>query len=171
VIVAADVLAETNECGATVPMVDQIEETFGCKPKQLLADSNHGTGANLEKLEKAGVEAYIPVEVHETPASVRRDQHQERREAMRARLVSAEGKVADRRRAPVVEGTFGVLKSVLGGVLRRGGDTTARCFAGKRDQGNISPEFSSSRRHPQPAAREADLNGKPPRGTAFSPCK
>ena len=206
VIVDADVLAESNECGATLATVARIEETFGSKPKQLLADSNHGTGANLEKLEEAGVEAYIPVEARETPASVRRDdgsvavaesqwpnlprspqtrkldksaflydrgrdcywcpagrrldydkmakhareggeavyriyrcggcagcplggaclsegravrtvrrdQHEERREAMRARMASAEGKAAYRRRAPVIEGTFGVLKSVLG---------------------------------------------------------
>lgn len=206
IIVDADVLAEPNELGATVPMVERIEETFGSKPKQLLADSNHGTGANLEKLEQAGVEAYIPVEGRETPASVRRedgsvavaesewpklprspqtkkldksaflydkekdcywcpsgrrlayestmrqkraggeavyriytcegcagcplsgeclskqakrrsvarDQHEGRREAMRARLTSPEGRAVYRRRAPLVEGTIGVMKAVMG---------------------------------------------------------
>ena len=206
VIVDADVLAESNECGATLATVARIEETFGSKPKQLLADSNHGTGANLEKLEQAGVEAYIPVEGQETPAPVRRedgsvavtesewpnlprspqtkkldksaflydkekdcygcpsgrrlayestmrqeraggeavyriyacegcagcplsgeclskqakrrsvarDQHEGRREAMRARLTSPEGRAVYRRRAPLVEGTIGVMKAVLG---------------------------------------------------------
>lgn len=206
VIVDAQVLAESNENGATLGTVARIEATFGAKPKQLLADSNHGTGAILEGLEKAGVDALIPVEgqspvepvvrpdgsvpVAETAWSdlprsaptgkldkaaflydkardcywcplgrrltfthtateartgglieyrmyagadctgcrlsgeclskkaarrtVARDQHEERREAMRGRLATEEGKAAYGRRAPVVEGVFGVLKAVLG---------------------------------------------------------
>ena len=205
-IVDAQVLAESNENGATLGTVARIEETFGAKPKQLLADSNHGTGAILEGLEQAGVDALIPVE-GQTPTepvvradgslpvaesawadlprsaqtrkldksaflydkerdgywcpmgqllafahtatekrsggdaeyrvyvsadctgcrlsgdclskkaarrTVARDQHETRREAMRRRLATEEGKAAYRRRAPVVEGTFGVLKAVLG---------------------------------------------------------
>jgi hypothetical protein len=179
---------------------------LGQKPRQVLADSNHGTGANLEGLEQAGVEALIPVEgktptepvvradgsvpvaenewpnlprnrqtgkldkaaflydkeadVYRCPMgrrlaftytakekrsggeavlrmyasadctgcglsgaclskkaarrTVARDQHEERREAMRRRLATEEGKAAYRRRAPLGEGTFGVLKAVLG---------------------------------------------------------
>jgi transposase len=206
VIVDAQVLAESNENGATLGTVGRIEETFGAKPKQLLADSNHGTGANLEGLEKAGVDAWIPVE-GQTPTepvvrsdgglpvaenawpnlprsaqtrkldksaflydkerdcywcpmgrplaftytttekrsggeivyrmytcadctgcrlsgeclskkaarrTLARDQHEARREAMRRRLATEEGKAAYRRRAPGVEGAFGVLKAVLG---------------------------------------------------------
>jgi transposase len=206
IIVDADVLAESNELGATVPMVERIGETFGVKPRRVLADSNHGTGANLERFEEAGVEAYIPVEGQETPEAVRRedgsvavpesqwtnlprspqtrkldksaflydkekdcywcpsgrrlayestmrqeraggdavyriyacegcagcplsgeclskkakrrsvarDQHEGRREAMRARLASPEGRVVYRRRAPLAEGTIALIKAVLG---------------------------------------------------------
>jgi transposase len=206
VIVDADVLAESNEGGATLPTVARIEATFGEKPRQLLADGNHGTGANLEALEAAGVEAFIPVEGGRTAEAVRRadghqpvpesawpdlprspqtkrldkaaflydkerdcywcptgrrlgfshameqaraggpaacrvyvchectgcplaaaciakngtrrtvmrDQHEERREAMQARLATEAGKAAYRRRAPLVEGVIGVVKSVLG---------------------------------------------------------
>ena len=46
--------------------------------------------------------------------SVARDQHEGRREAMRARLTSPEGRAVYRRRAPLVEGTIGVMKAVLG---------------------------------------------------------
>ena len=49
---------------------------------------------------------------------VRRDQHERRREAMRRRLATEEGKAAYRRRAPEVEGTFGVLKAA-GSAARR----------------------------------------------------
>jgi transposase len=206
IIVDADVLSETNESASTAPSVERIEETFGAKPKQVLADSNHGTGANLEKLEEAGVEALIPVEGGRTAEAVKRpdgsrpvaesqwptlpkspqtgkldrsaflydkeadcywcptgrrlafaytaaerrgggqavyrmyrcedcagcplagaclskqakrrtvgrDQYEPLREAMRARLASEEGRAAYRRRAPLVEGTTGVIKAVLG---------------------------------------------------------
>jgi transposase len=206
VIVDADVLAESGESGATVPTVERIEEAFGSKPRQMAADSHHGTGANLEALEAAGVEALIPVEAGGTAQLVRRaegsrpvaesewpnlprspqtgkldksaflydqerdcywcptgrrmafantgkqkrdggdalyrayacedcsgcplsgqclskkaerrtvarDQHEERREAMRARMESEAGRAAYRRRAPLVEGAQGILKAVLG---------------------------------------------------------
>ena len=206
VIVDAQVLAESNENGAMLATLARIEEAFGAKPKQVLADSNHGTGAILEGLERAGVEALIPVEgktptepvmradgsvavaenawsnlprsaqtrkldksaflydkerdcywcpmgrrlafAHTTTEkraggdaeyrvyasadcagcglsgaclskkaarrTVSRDQHEARREAMRGRLSTEEGKAAYGRRAPVVEGVFGVLKAVLG---------------------------------------------------------
>jgi hypothetical protein len=74
VIGDADVLAESNEGGATLPTVARIEATFGEKPRQLLADGNHGTGATLEA---AGVEAFIPVEGGRTAEAVQRaDGHQ-----------------------------------------------------------------------------------------------
>ena len=206
VIVDADVLAESGESGATAPTVERIAETFGARPRQLAADSHHGTGANLEALEAAGVEALIPVEAGGTAQLVRRpegsrpvaesewpnlprspqtgkldksaflydqerdcywcptgrrmafantakqkrdggdalyrtyacedcsgcplsgqclskkaerrsvarDQHEERREAMRARMESEAGRAAYRRRAPLVEGAQGILKAVLG---------------------------------------------------------
>ena len=72
-IVDADVLAVTNGSGATVPTVERIGETFGVRPTQVLADSNHGAGATLEALAEAGVDALIPVEGRATPASVARE--------------------------------------------------------------------------------------------------
>lgn len=205
-IVDAQVLAESNEGGATVPTVGRIKTAFGAKPRQLVADSNHGAGANLEALEEDEVEALIPVEGQRTTEPVQRadgsqpvpeaawpnlprspqtgkldksaflydkerdccwcptgrrlafshtttqareggdavyrvyacadgsgcalagaclskrgtrrtvarDQHEERREAMRARLASEAGRAAYRRRAPLVEGTMGLIKAVLG---------------------------------------------------------
>jgi transposase len=60
-IVDVDCHAETFESHTTVATVERIEETFGQRPSQLLADGAHGTGQNLTKLAAAGVDAYIPV--------------------------------------------------------------------------------------------------------------
>lgn len=72
-IVDADVVAVANESGTIVPTVERIGETFGARPTQVLADTNHGTGANLEALALAGVDALIPVEGPAMPASAARE--------------------------------------------------------------------------------------------------
>lgn len=60
-IVDADVLSDGGEGQATVATVDRIEDQFGAKPDQFLADSAHASGTNLEELDRREVEAYIPV--------------------------------------------------------------------------------------------------------------
>ena len=60
-ILDADVTGDGDESHMTVPTVERIEERFEQKPDQLLADSSHGTGRNLQELEDRGIEAYIPV--------------------------------------------------------------------------------------------------------------
>jgi len=64
-IVDTDVLDDSDEGQVTVATVDRIEESFGEKPEQLLADSAHGSGANLTELAERQVEAYIPLEQRE----------------------------------------------------------------------------------------------------------
>jgi hypothetical protein len=205
-IVDADVVAVASESDTTVPTVERIAQTFGARPGQVLADAGHGSGATLEALAAAGVDAVIPPEGRATPAgvvredgsrpvppsewaalprtgpkgkldraaflydkardgywcpagrlltyshsstqerhggaaryrtyqssdcggcplaatclsksgaprSVSRDQHEARREAMRAHLATDEGRAAYRRRAPLAEGTMAGLKAVLG---------------------------------------------------------
>jgi transposase len=61
-IVDTEVLADGDEGRQTVATVDRVEEAFGEKPRQLLADSAHGSGANLAGLAERGVDAYIPLE-------------------------------------------------------------------------------------------------------------
>ena len=60
-IVDADVLADHSEATVTVATVQHLQETLGQAPGQLLADTAHATGDNLEQLAAAGVEAYIPL--------------------------------------------------------------------------------------------------------------
>jgi len=61
-IVEADVVAEPNESAMTVPMVQRVEQSYAERPAQLLADSHHGTGPNLQQLDQMGVEAFVPVQ-------------------------------------------------------------------------------------------------------------
>jgi transposase len=64
-VVDADVLADSDETQAVLPAVERIEETYGQKPEQVLADGAFGSGPNLSGLAAAGVEAYIPLEQRE----------------------------------------------------------------------------------------------------------
>jgi hypothetical protein len=52
----------TDEGAQTVEMVDQVAADFGQMPAQVLADSKHGTGNNLQELAERGVEPFIPLE-------------------------------------------------------------------------------------------------------------
>lgn len=61
-IVDADVHSTEPEGVAVIPTVDRIEENFGAKPKQLLADTAFAGGQNLEGLEARSIEAIMPVE-------------------------------------------------------------------------------------------------------------
>ena len=73
-VVDCDVHAEATEAHTTVETVDRIEETFGQKPEQFLADGAHGTGENIEAMEARGVDAYIPPEgMHRGPNPARRE--------------------------------------------------------------------------------------------------
>jgi len=60
-IMDAEVIVGADECEQTVESVDRIEENFDEAPRQLLADTNFGSGENLAELQGRQVEPYIPV--------------------------------------------------------------------------------------------------------------
>jgi hypothetical protein len=95
-IVAAEIV--DSESGATVAVVDEIEQELGARPAAVLADSAHGTGVNLTALAARGIAAYIP------PA----------RQAMRERLKTEAGRAVYGRRRWLCETPLAVLKSRLG---------------------------------------------------------
>lgn len=61
-IVDAAVITDSSEPEAVIPTMERIEETFGKRPGQLLADTGFGTGNNLTELADMGVEAFVPPE-------------------------------------------------------------------------------------------------------------
>ena len=61
-IADADVDNRPTEGQATVATVDRIEQTFGVRPKEVVADGAYADGQELAGLEARDVKAYIPVE-------------------------------------------------------------------------------------------------------------
>ena len=61
-IVDCEVIADPNEHTQTLPAADRIEENFGRKPENFLADTAHGTGENLEGMASRKVTFFTPME-------------------------------------------------------------------------------------------------------------
>jgi transposase len=59
-IVAADVLEDSDESEAVLPAVEAVEENLGQRPQEILADSAFQSGPNLQGLKEREVEGYIP---------------------------------------------------------------------------------------------------------------
>ena len=66
-IVGTEVLADGDEAGATVPMIDAVREDLDEKPERLLADGAFGGGENLAQLAQREVESYIPLQHRKAP--------------------------------------------------------------------------------------------------------
>jgi len=60
-IADAEVLPGGEDSRQAVETVDRIEEAFGHKPKEFLADGAYGSGQTLEGLDDRDVEAFIPM--------------------------------------------------------------------------------------------------------------
>lgn len=95
-IMDTQVLPGNDEASTVLPAVDNVEQNFGTRPRQLNADTNFNSGPNLQGLQERGVEALMPGrQVHE---SVQRpDPTQPVAEARRVSLpVNPQNKVLDK---------------------------------------------------------------------------
>jgi|SRR5712692_1832048 transposase len=112
----------TSDSASLLPMLDEVQKTCREGPKEVSADSGFFSVQNLVKLEKRGIEGYIP-DAHLTGELKRRrgplkcagDSPEHVR--MRARLRSPAGQARYRKRQALVEPVIGVLKEQRG--LRR----------------------------------------------------
>ena len=75
-VVATDVIAECDEKSVLPETLDEIEETFGEKPKRLLGDTIFNHSSNLIEVDKRDIELYAPIEDHEINPAVRDDPRQ-----------------------------------------------------------------------------------------------
>ncbi len=66
-IVHADVLPASDEASAVIPAVQAAEALTGQKIKAVLADTNFASGAVLNALDTAGIEAYMPTRSSSPP--------------------------------------------------------------------------------------------------------
>ena len=59
-IMDMQVLTDNNEASTVLPAIEHVQETFGQKPQEVLADSGFNSGPNLAGLSEQQVEALMP---------------------------------------------------------------------------------------------------------------
>jgi transposase len=116
VIVAADVVAQQNDCDQLVVLLDQIEENTGSQPDELSADSGYCSEENLAALDERGIRGYVATGRQErgTSSPTNRDRGGPRSRAMRARLRRGGWRSRYRLRKVTVEPVFGQIKERRG---------------------------------------------------------
>jgi transposase len=119
-ILAQRVTQHTNDNESLLPMVQAIEQQVGKKPERVSADSGFFSLANLQSLEQAGIDAYVPDSnlAHEmnfgrrvVGAAPARERLHRR---MRQKLRDPVGRMIYQRRKAIVEPVIGVLKEQRG---------------------------------------------------------
>jgi len=114
-IVAQRVTQAATDNESLAPMVALIGQVCGTPPGQVVADSGFYSNQNVERMEQANIEAYVPdsnlareLNLGLPPDDTRyRDPRLKR---MRERMRSDHGRSLYRRRKALVEPVFGVLK-------------------------------------------------------------
>jgi transposase len=98
IILDSQVLGGNDEASTVMPAVANIQESFGAKPRQLLADSGFNTGENLAGLKEQDVQPLMPPrQPTDASAALRDDPQQPVAEEKRAALpVNPQSKRLDR---------------------------------------------------------------------------
>ena len=119
-IVATRVTQNQHDVHALLPMVEEVERQCGSPPEQVLADAGFFSLANVEELERRGIDAYVPdsnlaceLNTGRRPPPHCRPRHAVQRR-MRQKLRSPAGRAVYGRRKAVVEPVLGVLKQQRG---------------------------------------------------------
>ena len=119
-VVAQQVSQASTDNELLVPLVEQVEQECGERPRQVSADSGFFTQENLRAMEERGIDAYVPDShlAHELNRGRRprghgaaRDPAQQR---MRRKLRSAAGRATYGKRKELVEPRLGTLKEQHG---------------------------------------------------------
>lgn len=121
-IVAERVTQNASDNRSLVPMVEQVEQQCGQRPKAVLADTGFFSAENLRQMKERGVEAYVPdpnlaYELHGRGRASGIGRYGLRDESvrhMRERLRTAAGRAVYQQRKVLVEPVLGVLKEQRG---------------------------------------------------------
>jgi transposase len=120
-IVAADVVRDTNDTRQLEPMIDQVVNNLGQSPAHVLVDAGYEHTRQILSVEQRyGTQVLCPpvktpVRPGGKPSGGRwRRECQSRRQEMRARLRTPEGRALYRWRGITVEPALGIIKSTLG---------------------------------------------------------
>ena len=118
IIVAHRLQTNPADYGALTPLVDQIRDTLGRKPREVSADAGFATEANLEALAERNIEAYLPPGRSRHGASHASGERvlttKPRMADMAAKLRRAGRRSRYRLRKQTVEPVFGQIKQARG---------------------------------------------------------
>ena len=114
IIVATEVTAQASDQGQMMELLEEVEETFQERPKQVLADAGYCNEADLQALEERGVDGYVAlgregkwtveIDPSKYPAKSR----------MRTKLAGLAGQAEYARRKWIAEAPHGWIKERLG---------------------------------------------------------
>ena len=115
VIVAATVTQEGNDKQQLVPMVAQVIENVGRRPKQVLADAGYFSEAAVSDPSLAGIRLYVSPDKDRHGGQARKGRSPVRgraTERMRRKLRTAKGRAIYRLRKAIAEPPLGQIKEV-----------------------------------------------------------
>jgi hypothetical protein len=120
IIVAAEVVRQTNDSGQAVPMMEQVVAQAGALPEAASMDAGYFSGEVVDGIAALGCEPFIaPNKLRhgEAPAPAPRGRIPEGLSAaarMRRKLRTKRGRAVYARRKAIVEPVFGQIKNVRG---------------------------------------------------------
>jgi transposase/IS5 family transposase len=106
IITAMDVTNSGGDHGKMAPLVEQHEQRYEKRPKEMLVDGGFAKKEDIEKVEQAGTTVYAPVQISKDPE---RDAHTPRADdtphvaQWRQRMATAEAKEIYKQRASTAE--------------------------------------------------------------------
>jgi hypothetical protein len=106
VIVAVSVITSGSDMGQITPMLDQVEQRFGARPKEALADGGLAKHEDIEQAQRQGTTVYAPVP---EPKDAQRDRYEPLPDdsaevaAWRERMKTDEAKEIYKERASTIE--------------------------------------------------------------------
>lgn len=120
IIVAADVVQQTNDSSQAEPMLKQVEANTGAVPSKASMDAGYFSKDNILALEKMGVEAFIPPsrlkhgEIAPPAPKGRIPKGLSAKELARRKLSTIRGRTIYAKRKTIVEPVFGQIKQARG---------------------------------------------------------
>ena len=114
IIVAAELSNNAADVGQLLPMLKAVKDNTGQAPEQMLADAGYRSEKNLQDLAGSGIAAVVALGREGKRCAEIDAEQSPHTAAMAAKLQTAEGKAAYRRRKWIAEPPNGWIKSVLG---------------------------------------------------------
>ena len=114
IIVAHSLTPSMSDQDQFVPLIDQIEQNLGHKPREASADAGYCSEANLQALADRRIGAYLATGRAKHPAEARRKSSGPLTQAMRDKLKRAGWRSRYRLRKQIVEPVFGQIKQARG---------------------------------------------------------